>query len=123
MAGKYDIDIYQGASLSFSFTLESDTPSGTPEPVDLTLANVYMQIRQNYQSNELMLDLNAGGHIWIDEPLAGRIKIDIPGSVTRNLYIRTTGVYDILVVFDDGNILKPLAGIVNFHPEVTQIQN
>lgn len=117
MSGKYDIDIYQGATLSFDFTMENEDGA----PVDLSLATVYMQIRQNHRSNELMLDLKVGGYIWIDDPMNGKVKINIPGSITSDLYIRTTGVYDIVLEFTDGNRIKPLAGLVVFHPEVTKV--
>lgn len=125
MAGKYDIGLHQGALLSFEFTLENDdgTNQGITVPVDLTDAVVHMQIRQNHRSTEPMLDLGANGYIWIDDAKAGKIKINVPGNITKDLYMRTDGVYDIVVDFGYGNVIRPLQGLVTFYPQVTSVTN
>lgn len=121
MAGKYDINLYQGAMLSFDFTLENDDGQGGSTPVDLSDAAIHMQIRQNHRSTNPMLDLAAEGYIWIADAKAGKIQINVPGWVTKEIYIPTSGVYDIVLDFGYGNVIRPLQGLVHFYPEVTKV--
>lgn len=118
MAGKKDLNIYQGATFRFDFSL-SQVVDGVESPVDITNATAKMQIRPSYSSNTLYLDLGADGYISITDPINGTVTIDVPASVTETLDF-SSAVYDIDIVFQDGFVLKLVQGNVILSLGVTR---
>lgn len=86
------------------------------EPVDLTGARARMEIRTTYGGALIhRLDTDNGG-ITIDPDHTIRIRIPADAS---SAWTTLNGVYDLEIVFPNGNVARLIQGQVSVSPEVT----
>lgn len=122
MGAKLDFEMQQGARFAFSFIFEQQTGTGESTPVDLReVDGVFMTIKLNRRTEDVILDLHEQGYIWVEDAVNGVIKIDVPAEATEDIYYRTTAVYDIAIDFGRGNIIRPLHGLISFIPKVSEV--
>lgn len=123
MSGKTDLEIKQGANFIFEFELLEEDETGNYIPVNLVDATPDMQIRSSYRSNTPILDLGENGYITVSDVANGKVKINVPASVTNDLDF-TTALYDIILTFNIGtveeNIIRLAEGKVYLSPGVTR---
>ncbi len=119
MAGKKDLTIFQGASFYFVFRLAQVESDGSETPVDLSNCEARMQIRPNYRSDKIILDVGATGCITVTDPAKGEVTIDIPASITNDLDF-STAVYDTNIIFEDGRTMRLAEGRVQLSMGVTR---
>ena len=115
-AGKYNIEIEQGADWTLRVVLYGATGSLR----DLTGCTARMQIREVYEDKKVHLDLKSitSGGIVI-EPLIGRIELSATAAQTAKLSI-TRCVYDLELVNPNGTVERVIMGKVTISREVTR---
>lgn len=122
-AGKYDISLEQGATYRDSFTWRQEDGSVPPTGpiIDLTGATARMQIRPTVSDATILLDLTTvnGGLIIHPGLVSPNLEIYITDVQTTGLTF-TTAVYDLEVVFPNGDVTRLLKGNVTLDPEVTR---
>lgn len=125
-ASKLALLIEQGATFRKYCQLSTGgTVDDGGDPVDLTGAEIRMQIRRNINAEEPLLDLTSAGAV------DGDTGIYLSGAATGEFYITVTdedtaaiswvsGVYDLEVEFSGGNVKRYLYGGVKVRKEVTR---
>jgi hypothetical protein len=117
--GNYDFCIDQNATLTKVFTWLTNPCCGAvgsaPAPVDLTGYSAGMQIRPFVLSTTLLFD--ATPYITLGGP-AGTITLSIPGGITAAL-TWFSGVYDLLLLDQNGISTRLLSGQVTVCPGIT----
>lgn len=112
MAGKYNITIEQGATYTKTFTWKDSDGNA----VDLTGYSGRMHIRENYKTEDVLLDvepyMTLGG-------AAGTISITISDDITSALTF-DSAVYDLELEDSDGVVTRLLEGSVTLSKEVTK---
>ena len=124
MAGRYDMEVDQGATYSITATYRN--PDLTL--IDLTGYSARMQIRTGYNDPAFVLELNTtNGGIVLGGAL-GTVTINITPAQSSAIPITSTVgippyqnfVYDIeLTKTSDGSVRKFLVGFVKLNKEVT----
>jgi hypothetical protein len=90
-------------------------------PVDLTGADVRMQLRRNYGGNDVIIQMSTPSDgITLDAP-NGQINITATAAKTELLTV-TTGRYDVRVKFPNGVVRTLQAGPFTVQPETTTWQ-
>lgn len=113
-AGKYTIEIEQGAFWSASLTYKDKLG----EPIPLTGYSARMHIRPFTESDDVMLVLStAEGGITLGAD-DGIIEIEISSAQTATL--TSDGVYDLELVAPSGEVKRLLKGKVKLDMEVTR---
>jgi len=112
-----DITIRQGTT--HRETLELLLNDGSP--IDLSGCELYMQIRRNFKSTDVVLDLREENLISAPDPMNGKIFINIPYTITAELPHRSEHYYDLKIKFGDGTVETLLAGKVFVIPRVTVV--
>jgi len=113
-AGIYDITIEQGAT----FTLNATWKDSAGAPVNLTGYSARMQVRPNYESEDILVSLtSAGGSIALGGAL-GTIIATISATDTQKLTIQE-GVYDLELELA-GVVTRLLQGKATISWEVTR---
>jgi len=124
-AAKKNLSIEQGATWRDSYVLLQSAPVGTPVadmlPVDLTGYSARMQVRPDYASATVLVDLTvANGGITITAA-AGKISLYISAADTSALaFTDTTAVYDLELIEPAGDVIRLLRGSISLSPEVTK---
>jgi len=124
-AAKKNLTIEQGATWRDSYTLLQPAPAGTPIasrlPVDLTGYSTRMQVRPDYASATVLLELTpANGRITIT-PASGKLDLYISDADTAALtFTDTPAVYDLELIEPGGDVIRLLKGTVTLSPEVTR---
>lgn len=109
-----NITIYQGATFFKRYTWKS-----ADAPVDLTAAEIRMQVRQSVKSAETLIDATtSNGLVVIDDPTGGSFHINIPATET-DLLSFNTGVYDIEIDLD-GYVYRLVEGRATLSLQVTR---
>jgi hypothetical protein len=117
--------IEQGATWRDSYTLLQPAPAGTPIadllPINLTGYSARMQIRPDYASATVLLELTqANGRIAIT-PASGNIAMHISAADTAALtFTDAPAVYDLELIEPSGDVIRLLKGSVTLSPEVTK---
>lgn len=111
----YDIEIRQGAT--FQIALAYRDPDG--KPIDLSGFSAQMQIRDRVGGRVLAELSSANGRITI-EPAEGRLHVEIPRSITKNMALSTPGVYDLFITSEQDFAVCVVEGKVTFRPSVTR---
>lgn len=120
MTSKFDITINKGSDYIADLELVYYVDKSWKD-LELQESEVFMQIRETYYSDNVVLDLSESKFIRIEDNL---IKIHIPGTSTQSLEDITSGVYDIkLRNIISGIETRILEGKVMFKDNVTRIAN
>jgi len=110
-AGKYDIEIEQGATYGLVVTVEN--PDGTP--VDLTGMTARMQVRD--VSEQVLVELTTeNGRISLGGA-SGKITLSIDAATTADL--DRGGVYDLELV-NGAEVTRVIMGKASLSKEVTR---
>ena len=112
-AGVYDITIEQGAT----FTLSATWKDSAGAPVNLTGYSARMQVRSNYESEEVLVSLVSPTNITLGGAL-GTILATISATDTQKLSIQE-GVYDLELELS-GVVTRLLQGRATISREVTR---
>ena len=115
-AARYSTCIAQGST----FTRELTYTDSTGSPVNLTDAEIRMQVRATVSNQTVLVDLStATSGITIVDALAGSFRIQI-NAATTSAYTWKKGVYDLEVEFPTGEVRRIMEGIIEVSPEVTR---
>lgn len=114
-AGIYDITVEQGAT----FRLEATWKDSTGAPVNLTGYSARMQIRETYESEEIIFSFTStGGSIVLGGALG---TVVVTGSATDTAKIpMTPAVYDLELEASNGVVTRLLQGRAIITREVTR---
>ena len=125
IAGIYNITVEQGSTFVRLLSIEqpdiANDPTGeTFIPFDLTGYTARMQIRRTIESDTAMISLTTenGGIDVIPETAVNEIKLLITAANTATL--ATSGVYDLEIIDNLGNVSKVVRGNMTLIPEVTK---
>lgn len=100
-----NITIPQGAN----FKVTHIWKQANTDPIDLTGANLVMQVKRTYADPEVLLEASTYNGYITTVPTQGKISINIPASETRDLLF-TEGVYDLVVIWADGQVDRIVQG-------------
>lgn len=115
-AFKVSLKIDQGATFAKLVTWNAGTP---PAPVDLTGCTARMQARPKIESPTVLLDLTtANGGIVLGDAL-GTVEIKLTDEQTEAI-TWASAVYDLEIVFANGDVRRLLQGGITVSPEVTR---
>jgi hypothetical protein len=117
-AGKYNLEIEQGATFTKSFTVKQ--PGGTP--VDLTGYTVRMMARANYDDPAPLITLSTispPAGITLTDPDGGQFQIALTAAQTAALNFSKI-LYDLEIVSGAGVVTRLLEGSVTLIKEVTK---
>lgn len=113
MSKEHKFYIEQGATFIRNMNYKIDNV-----PVDLSTYTAKMQIRKDYGSEILYIELSTeNGRIELNNP-EGRIKLEIDADATELLNFET-GVYDI-ELYTGSQVIRLLQGTVFLDREVTK---
>jgi hypothetical protein len=106
----YDLDIYQGATFSFSLTLRDSDDA----PIDVTNLSVSGFLKQKYS------DTGVAAKFTIDKltPASGLVQVSLSANQTTQLPINLT-LYDIKTYNTSGVVTDVLRGKVSVYPSTT----
>lgn len=112
--------IYQGATFSKTLTWKTAPDEDSPKtPVDLTGCTARMQVRAKIGATEVLLTLTTeNGGITLGGT-AGTIDLLIEAEDTAAI-TWTSGVYDLEIIFTNGDVRRLLYGEVVVSREVTR---
>lgn len=110
--GKYNILCPQGSTFDLTMTYYVDD-----EPVNLTTYSAKMQVRENYSSSNVIVELSSDNDL-ITLHSDGRIVLTISDHVTEG-FIAKDYVYD-LELGQNGNVHRIIEGKFVVTPEVTR---
>lgn len=113
LAGLLDIEIEQGATFELVFIYQDELGN----PIDLTGMIARMQLRRQYKSAEILIELNTENGRIIFDPYAGKITLRIEATDTEPL--TGSGVYD-LELIEGSTVNRILEGSFNICAEVTK---
>lgn len=111
---RHDIEIHQGASFAIGFSYLD--PDGNP--IDLTGWTARMQVRTNV-GGRVLADLSTVNGMIVTDPVAGRVNVTFPRSVTRAMP-HGMALYDLFIVSPDDFAIKLIEGEVTVIPSVTR---
>lgn len=109
----YNLTMYQGASFDYTFTWKIDNAA-----VNLTGYMARMQARRNYQSEDVVLDLEDGNGITLGGS-AGTIIVEVDAEDTAEIDAANY-VYDLELESPGGEVYRLLQGKLIVSPEVTR---
>lgn len=113
-AGKYDLTIERGATLSLVVTYNDS--SGDPN--DLTSYTARLQIRRKVSDSNFLLELSTeNGGIILGGAL-GTITLNASAATTAEL--SGSGVYDLEIISSGGVVTRVIEGAVYFKDNVTR---
>jgi hypothetical protein len=115
-AGRYNIEIEQGATFQRSMTLdEYNADTSQMEDLDLTGYTFAGKIRDEKEDTSAMISFT----IVITNALTGAIQVSLTAAQTSTL-TAGTAYYDIEMTRDSGEIIRLLEGVVNISREITR---
>ena len=109
-AGKYDLEIAQGADFNIQLTWKDDNDV----LIDLTGYSARMKLKNKIGGT---IEIDCGSYITLGG-VNGTIDIDIPASITETITFEQ-GVYDLELVSSGGNVYRIMQGKANVSFEVT----
>lgn len=113
MATNYNIDAYQGSTLSFSINCQDSDGNY----INLSGYSARGQVKKQYSSTDILFNLNP----TIDTSYVSGL-VNISGNAT-GLAILPVGifVYDVELYNSGGYVFKPIQGYLSLYPESTNI--
>lgn len=120
IAGNYNILCEQGTTFTRVIAIEQPTTEDPEvyEPYPLTDHTARMQVRRTVESSTVIISLTTeNGRITIDED-DGIITLTISAADTALL--TSSGVYDLEIIDDSGNVSRVVQGTFTLSQEVTR---
>jgi CO dehydrogenase/acetyl-CoA synthase epsilon subunit len=120
IAGKYNILCEQGTTFTRVLVLEQPTIEDPTvfEPYDLTDHTARMQVRRTVDSSSIVVSLTTENErISIDGEI-GQITLYMSDEVTSG--ITSSGVYDLEIIDNLGNVSRVIEGVFTLSQEVTR---
>ena len=120
IAGTYNIYCEQGATFTRVLTVlvPDEVDPEITTPYDLSNHTARMQVRRTIDSSTRMVELTTqNGGLTIDDGV-GSITIEMSNDVTASL--TSSGVYDLEIIDDSGNVSRVVQGTFTLSPEVTR---
>jgi hypothetical protein len=120
IAGNYNILCEQGVTFTRVIAIEQPSAEDPEvfEPYPLTDHTARMQVRRTIESTSPLITLTTeNGRISINEP-DGVITIVISAADTSAL--TSSGVYDLEIIDDSGNVSRVIQGTFTLSLEVTR---
>jgi hypothetical protein len=123
-ANKYNLEMWQGATFAMTITVKD----ATANIQNLTSYTARMQMRTSYGAASATETLTtANGEITITGA-EGNVALELAASRTANISVdynngkppKSTYVYDIELIDNNGKVSKLLYGDVNVYGEVTR---
>jgi lysophospholipase L1-like esterase len=118
-----DIQLDQGSSVNFTFTLRNSQG----DAFDLTGCDIHLQVRQQYGDSRTLISASlANGRIDLVNASQGVFALRLhPGDTTSIRFPNKTddsleAVYDVEVTTPTGLVLKPFRGTLTVNREVTK---
>lgn len=113
-----DVTLYQGASFKHNFQWKYGETLQTATVVDLTTASARAQVRKQYASSTAYMSFTSvDDEIVLDDE--GNIEINV-GPEKTALVPAGSAVWDLEIVWPDGDVCRLLQGKVTVSPEVTK---
>jgi len=109
----YNLTMYQGASFDYTFTWKIDD-----EEVNLAGSSARMQVRRDYASDDVVLDLTNQEGITLGGA-AGTILVEVDDETTSEID-DAHYVYDLELESPGGEVYRLLQGKFVVSPEVTR---
>jgi len=107
------IQLYQGKTISFNVIWGGDTP------IDITGYDARMQFRTDYDSATIETEFNvSNGRVTVGT-VDGKFQFNMTAADSAALTI-STGVYDLEVINDSGEVFLAMSGKYTILPEVTK---
>ena len=124
-AAKKNLTIEQGATWRDTYTLLQPAPVGTPIadmlPIDLSGYSARMQVRPDYASTTVLIELSTDNTRITITPLTGTLALFISDADTTALaFTDASAVYDLELIQPGGEVIRLLRGTVTLSPEVTK---
>lgn len=114
IADSYEFTVDQGATINTLITwLDQDG-----EPIDLTTFTARMQVRPDYDSDSILLDLTTENGMITLGGLSGTITLNVPATDMEAIAYGQY-VYDLEMV-NGSEVTRLLMGTFNIRPEVTK---
>ena len=125
-AGTYNFTCEQGST--FSRLIELEQPDLVADPTGQTFAvfdlsgyTARMQVRRTIDSSTAMVTLTTeNGRIIINQTPGSINHINIYMADELTATLQSSGVYDIEIINNDGEVSRILQGIFTVSPEVTR---
>jgi len=120
IAGIYNILCEQGTTFGRTFEIQYPDPDDPSiyHPYDLTSHTARMQVRRTIDSSTFLIELTTeNGGIEIDDEL-GKITITMTDAQTSAL--SSSGVYDLEIEDNSGNVSRVVQGTFTLSLEVTR---
>lgn len=118
-AVKFNLKIEENAAFQKTFIWKD----GRGRPINLTGYTAKMQIRErNDDTSPVLLELTTENGQIVITPLAGKVELKIPGSVTDPLTWKTA-YYDLMLIPATGidDAIRLVEGSVRVSPGVTEL--
>ena len=115
-AANYNLVIEKGTTFKQKFIWKQ---KATGEPVDLTGYTAKMQIRPTERNHKIIIELSTANSKIAITPLLGEIEIALQDEDTVSI-VETEGVYDLLMMPSNGDVIKLVRGKVTLHDVVTR---
>ena len=113
---KSKLTIYRGSTFRKRWTWKTGTPAA---PVDLTGCTARMQIRSEVDSDTALVDLTTENGGIVLGGAAGTIDLYLSHTATTAITWESA-VYDLEIIFANGDVQRKIAGAVIVSPEVTR---
>jgi hypothetical protein len=120
IAGTYNIYCEEGTTFTRVLTIlvPDEVDPEITTPYDLSNHTARMQVRRTITTQDAMVELTTeNGGLTIDDG-NGSITIQMSDQVTASL--TSSGVYDLEIIDDSGNVSRVVQGTFTLSPEVTR---
>lgn len=118
-AHKVKLKIEQGATFIEKVTWGTGETSATAVPVDLTGCKARAQIRSEIDSSDVLLEMTTENGCIVLGAEPGQVLITIDAATTAG-FEWASGVYDLEIIFTNGQVTRFLEGSVTVSPGVTR---
>lgn len=120
IAGKYNILCEQGSTFNRVLTVEQPTTEDPTvfEPYDLTNHTARMQVRRTIESSTVIVSLTTENERIVINEEEGQIILSMADDVTSG--ITSSGVYDLEIIDNAGNVSRVIEGTFTLSQEVTR---
>ena len=115
-AANYNLVIEKGTTFKQRFIWKQ---KATGEPVNLTGYTAKMQIRPSEKNNKIIIELSTGNSRILLTEAEGIIDLILEDEETVSV-VETEGVYDLLLMASNGDVVKLVRGKVTLHDVVTR---
>ena len=114
-AAVYNFELEQGTSLAKSVVWKDSTGS----PVNLTGYSARLQVRENADSDEVLLELSTANQTIEITPLLGKITLHFSPVDTSGAFW-TKGKFDLELTSPSGFVTRIIKGKITLSKEITR---